>query len=560
MSYRPRPSCLYGANTGRVTNESQATDTVDSVALVKQPAMNQPELNEDLLEERLTELEAAYDWRPRVVSRLDSLIRTSDDDALFRINSLRYALDQGVEETEAVDLFLYATKAGLFDMDWLIACAACANVYSSFRSLEKLEPNFICDMCSYENEADLDDYIQVAFTVSPQIRSIRFHDPAALSVEELYFRYHRSTDVKPLPAGSTVPQILERWTKLLTYIEPGGIETVEFDRPRGIIGVMDVLGPASSLYVVNPAVGDHRTDLALESDGRDLIDAKGTPVGPFELAIPEGRSFYAETDDPLTAADPEAGTMVFKLPAVGQIATGPVTLTIQNRSDQRTSAWVVEYPPVPQQAGMIEFWPVLSGKQLLSNQTFRSLFRSETMPESETFQVKDLTYLFTDLKDSTLIYDTVGDLNAYDLVRRHFDALLQVVADNKGAITKTIGDAIMATFVNPADGVRSAFDMLAAMANFNQAATSDLILKIGMHRGRSLAVTLNERIDYFGQEVNTAARVQQLASAGEIVLSEDVYRDSEVMAILAPYDVVEESGIIKGVQRNVPVFRVRPHH
>ncbi len=122
---------------------------------------------------------------------------------------------------------------------------------------------------------------------------------------------------------------------------------------------------------------------------------------------------------------------------------------------------------------MIEFWPVLSGKQLLSNQTFRSLFRSETMPESETFQVKDLTYLFTDLKDSTLMYDTVGDLNAYDLVRRHFDALLQAVSDNKGAITKTIGDAIMATFVNPADGVRSAFDMLAAMANFNQAATSD---------------------------------------------------------------------------------------
>ena len=86
----------------------------------------------------------------------------------------------------------------------------------------------------------------------------------------------------------------------------------------------------------------------------------------------------------------------------------------------------------------------------------------------------------------------------------------------------------MATFVNPADGVRSAFDMLAAMANFNQAATSDLILKIGMHRGRSLAVTLNERIDYFGQEVNIAARVQQLATAGEIVLSEAVYRDAEV--------------------------------
>jgi len=171
-------------------------------------------------------------------------------------------------------------------------------------------------------------------------------------------------------------------------------------------------------------------------------------------------------------------------------------------------------------------------------------------------QVRDLTYLFTDLKDSTLMYDTVGDVNAYDLVRRHFDALIRAVAQNSGAVTKTIGDAVMATFVSPADGVTAALDMQAAIADFNEAVNADLILKVGIHRGRSLAVTLNDRIDYFGQDVNIAARVQQLAAGGEIVVSEAVYRADGVAGLLEPFDTTEEDGIMKGVGEKIPVFRV----
>lgn len=152
----------------------------------------------------------------------------------------------------------------------------------------------------------------------------------------------------------------------------------------------------------------------------------------------------------------------------------------------------------------VEFMPVLSAKKLISNQTFRRLFRAETIPATENLQVRDLTYLFTDLKDSTLMYDTVGDVNAYDLVRRHFDALAQAVADNSGSITKTIGDAVMATFLSPADAVRAALGMQSAMAQLNDTITTDLVIKIGIHRGRSIAVTLNDRIDFFGQEVNIA--------------------------------------------------------
>lgn len=112
-------------------------------------------------------------------------------------------------------------------------------------------------------------------------------------------------------------------------------------------------------------------------------------------------------------------------------------------------------------------------------------------------------------------------MNAYHLVRQHFDTLGKVVRNNSGAIVKTIGDAVMATFANPADASRAALDMLNEIEGFNATITDEIILKIGIHRGPSIVVNLNDRLDYFGQTVNIAARVQGLASAGEIFMSKD---------------------------------------
>ena len=65
--------------------------------------------------------------------------------------------------------------------------------------------------------------------------------------------------------------------------------------------------------------------------------------------------------------------------------------------------------------------------------------------------------------------------------------------------------------------------MHTAINEFNQANDGELIgLKIGIHWGACLAVTLNERLDYFGQTVNLAARVQALSGAHEIVVTDAV--------------------------------------
>jgi class 3 adenylate cyclase len=145
----------------------------------------------------------------------------------------------------------------------------------------------------------------------------------------------------------------------------------------------------------------------------------------------------------------------------------------------------------------------LTAKRLLTNQTFRDLYRTETLDVEQRLKIMSLTFLFTDLKGSTDLYDRVGDLVAYDLVRSHFQILNEIVASESGAVVKTIGDAVMATFPVPHRAVSAALRMRDSMRQLNvRQGAEELILKIGIHEGPCLAVNLNGRQDYFGQTVN----------------------------------------------------------
>src|SRR5581483_303141 len=95
--------------------------------------------------------------------------------------------------------------------------------------------------------------------------------------------------------------------------------------------------------------------------------------------------------------------------------------------------------------------PFLTAKRMLSNQTFRDVFKADNLHADQRLKITSLTFLFTDLKGSTALYERVGDLAAFDLVRAHFSALLEIIAAEKGAVVKTIGDAVMATFIRPED-------------------------------------------------------------------------------------------------------------
>ena len=210
---------------------------------------------------------------------------------------------------------------------------------------------------------------------------------------------------------------------------------------------------------------------------------------------------------------------------------------MENSSAARGSLLLINWPPeilAQTVKPALEFDPYLSGGMLLARQTFRRLFRSERVDEKEGLGIRQVTLLFTDLKGSTAMYERLGDLNAYALVREHFALLAATVQEHSGAIVKTIGDAVMAVFSRPTDAVSAALGIVGATERYNaEHGVPSLILKIGAHCGPSIAVTLNDNLDYFGQTVNVAARVQSMADASEICLSELLYSAPGVSELLA---------------------------
>ncbi len=149
---------------------------------------------------------------------------------------------------------------------------------------------------------------------------------------------------------------------------------------------------------------------------------------------------------------------------------------------------------------------------------------------------------------------------AYKLVQEHFDLLTEVVKKHSGAIIKTMGDAIMATFSNPLEGLLASLDMLSKIEEMNQTWRTkgyEIGLKIGLHEGPALAVVNDEKLDYFGQSVNIAARVQALAQSGEVWITENIYSSSGVKESLQAYSISHEqhSVQLKGVGNSTTVFK-----
>ena len=164
-------------------------------------------------------------------------------------------------------------------------------------------------------------------------------------------------------------------------------------------------------------------------------------------------------------------------------------------------------------------------------QMFRDLFASEALRPGEQISVGTLTVLFTDLRDSTKLYREIGDATAFGRVMNHFDVLKKAIAEHDGAIVKTIGDAVMAVFRCAADGLIAMLEAQRMLAQPGDGSLP-LQLKAGLHTGPCIAVTLNDRLDYFGSTVNLAARLEALSSGNDVIISRPVFEDAQVRELL----------------------------
>ena len=164
----------------------------------------------------------------------------------------------------------------------------------------------------------------------------------------------------------------------------------------------------------------------------------------------------------------------------------------------------------------------LKPAQVLALPEFRDLFSAEHLSANVKLFLGEQTILFTDIVGSTNFYREVGDAKAFSDVRSHFQEVFKEVQAHQGVVVKTIGDAVMASFPTPQEALTAA---IAIQGRFHAGrADTSIRLRISIHCGPVIAVQLNTGIDYFGNTVNLAAKIQSCAGAGEIALSESVYR------------------------------------
>lgn len=203
----------------------------------------------------------------------------------------------------------------------------------------------------------------------------------------------------------------------------------------------------------------------------------------------------------------------------------------------------------------------LPAGRLVADQRFRDLFAHEMLAPGVRLAVESVTIMFTDLVGSTAMYGELGDARAFNLVWNHFDVLRDVVRERRGAQIKTIGDAIMAVFMDPADALSAAADLhdrltphLAGVGHDYPAA-----LKIGMHTGPAIAVTMNERVDYFGTSVNLAARTEGQSTGDDILVTRSAADEIGATELLAARGWVptEFDAVVKGFAEPVPMLRFK---
>ena len=387
-----------------------------------------------------------------IISQLVDFIAHADDLEVSRIRPYKLADEWNAPRRDVLEVFLYATRAGLLDFQWDLLCPLCRGAKQSGQSLKDITSELHCATCKIDFTVNFDRYVELTFRPNPAVRRVDIQSfcigspewtPHIVAQQLLPPREKRALNL-PLEAGSY---------RLRTLELPGSRElTVSPD------------GENSAQVVINERGWEGETLRVAERFSLDLQNETNAE----QLMILERMAW----------------------------------------NDQATTA-----------------------AEVTALQMFRDLFATEALRPGEQISVGTLTVLFTDLRDSTRLYREIGDATAFGRVMNHFDVLRKAIAEHDGAVVKTIGDAIMAVFRCAADGVVAMLEAQRVLAQPSDGSLP-LQLKAGLHTGPCIAVTLNDRLDYFGSTVNLAARLECLSTGNDVIISQSVYEDAKVRELL----------------------------
>jgi class 3 adenylate cyclase len=387
----------------------------------------------------------------QLVALLVDHIENADDFSLARIRPYELAGRWNQTRRAVLEACLYATRAGILDLQWNLICPMCRGGAAK-ESLNEVVSTVHCPGCNIDFSVNFQQSIELDFRPNASIRRI---------------------EVERFCIGG--PQVVPH-VAVQQLLEPRASRSVQVDLEQG----------RYRLRTMGLAGWQH---LRVTDQGLRDTTLIASPAGWSDDEINIGKSAALNLDN----------------------ATDDEQLFILERT-----AWTDD---------------AATAAEVTALQVFRDLFAAEALRPGEQISVGTLTVLFTDLKGSTRLYREVGDATAFGRVMNHFDVLRQVVAHEDGALVKTIGDAVMAVFSQPVAALKAMLEAQTRLASPPDG-MPPLTLKAGIHSGPCIAVTLNERLDYFGSTVNLSARLEGLSTGADVVISPAVYFDPEVRELL----------------------------
>ena len=313
------------------------------------------------------------------VAAIEQLVREAPDHALYRTNALAFAARNGLDEEPVIAAFLHAARLGLFELSWNVLCPGCGGVLDAGTTLKTVNrAEYSCALCAAGYEPTLDEMVEVTFTVSPRVRRVAAHDPNSLPMWDYCRQIFWGS-------GVDLPRTICRGSSTRSRSRRSSCRPAK--RRCSSLQL-----PAKFVIVFDPVT--HATQ---------FLDVKGEPTR-------ERQNLRSSS------------TRCTRRTRPSRCVPGRCGCRSRTAADVRVlpGVWVAD-ERLHDLLGHRR--PFLTAKRLLTNQTFRDIYRTDTLDVDQRLKITSLTFLFTDLRGSTELYERVGDLAAFDLVRAHFRVL-----------------------------------------------------------------------------------------------------------------------------------------
>ena len=147
------------------------------------------------------------------------------------------------------------------------------------------------------------------------------------------------------------------------------------------------------------------------------------------------------------------------------------------------------------------------------------------------------------------------------MIKGYVKLLLSTIEKYSGVPIMKNGNVVMGAFIDPCKAFNAAVKALRQLTKYsqNKPISERLEIKMGLHSGSVLVVTLNNRLNYVGLTVNTAADIKNTALSNEIVISQILFNNRSIKrTILSVTDTVQKQQIrFKGNPENHTLYHIK---